>query len=134
MNVSPSIPSSELSEEEMERFYTYGFSQYEGGNYKEAIEVFRILCTRGPRVSRFWFALGASLQQANQYEEALRAWAIAALLSPKDPMPHFHAAECYLSVKNLKDAFFALKETKVRTDQEDPLNERIDLLKKQWSL
>ncbi len=132
MNVSVSLPS--LTDEETERFYTYGFSQYEGGNYKEAMEVFRILCTNHPRISRFWFALGASLQQANQYEEALRAWAIAAVLTPQDPMPHFHAAECYLSVKNLKDACLALKETKMRTDEEDPLNERIELIKKQWSM
>ncbi len=130
------VPVSSLSmnNEETEHFYTYGFSQYEGGNYKEAIEVFRILCTNHPTVSRFWFALGASLQQAGQYEESLRAWAIAAMLSPKDPMPHFHAAECYLSVKNLKDALFALKETTLRTEKEDPLNEQIDLIKQQWSL
>lgn len=123
-----------LSAEETEKFYTYGFCQYESGNYKEAVDVFRILCTNHPTVSRFWFALGASLQQTHLFEEALRAWAVAAILTPQDPMPHFHAAECYLSTKNLIEANKALDATKSRMAGEDPLNCKIDLLKKQWGM
>lgn len=125
-----------LSEEEVERFYAYGFAQYNSGNWAEATDVFRLLCTRRPLEPRFWFALGATLQEAGVYQDALHSWAMAALLKKEDPYPHFHAAECCFSLHWADDAAKALDESEARIKNESihPLKGRIALLRQQWEL
>jgi type III secretion system low calcium response chaperone LcrH/SycD len=125
-----------LSEEEVEKFYAFGFAQYGGGNWAEAVDVFRVLCTRRPFESRFWFALGATLQEAASYSDALHAWAMAALLKKEDPYPHFHAAECCLSLDWIEDSAKALREAEmlIRKDANHPLQRRISLLREQWQM
>ena len=120
---------------EVERFYAYGFAQYGSGNWNEAADTFRVLCTKRPMEPRFWFALAGTLQEAGSYHDALPSWAMAALLQPEDPYPHFHAAECCLSMKMTHDAAKALSESDRRIQSAaHPLKERIDLLRRQWSL
>ena len=128
--------NSELNEEEVKKFYSYGFAQYGSGNWAEAADVFRVLCTRRPLESRFWFALGATLQEAGSYLEALHSWAMAALLEKEDPYPHFHAAECCISLNMGEDASKALTEAELRTkkDPTHPLKNKICLLRQQWRL
>ncbi|MES2274028.1 MAG: tetratricopeptide repeat protein [Chlamydiota bacterium] len=127
-------PDLLLSEEEVEKFYAYGFAQYGTGNWNEALDVFRVLCTRRPLEPRFWFALGAALQETESYKDALHSWAMAALLKPKDPYPHFHAAECCFSLHWTSDGFKALNESEARIQQEmnHPLKGKILLLRQQW--
>src|SRR5579871_3241560 len=93
-----------LSEEEVESFYLYGYSHYNSGDWAEAADIFRLLCTRRPLEARFWFGLGAALQEGSSYFEALHAWAMVALLKKEDPFPHFHAAECYFSLGEHEEA------------------------------
>lgn len=111
--------------------YTDAFFQYQSGNYAEAIDAFRLLCTHEPLEGKFWFGLAASLQESKDYEQALQAWAVTSLLKPNDPYPHFHAAECYLSLANLADATKALDEAASRANTS--LQEKITLLREQWS-
>lgn len=127
-------PDLILSEEEVERFYTYGFAQYGSGNWGEAADVFRVLCTRRPLEPRFWFALGATLQEAGSYHDALHSWAMAALLKKEDPYPHFHAAECCFSLHMSDDAAKALSESETRIQSDHPLKPKIGLLRQQWRL
>ena len=70
--------------------------------------------------------------ERKKYEEALYAWAMAALLDKSNPYPHFHAAECAFSMNNLRDAKLALKEAETRMEKEHPLQEKISLLKELW--
>ncbi len=126
------IEQMKMSDEYLEQFYAYGFAQYGTGNWTEAADVFRVLCTRRPLEERFWFALGASLQQARSYSDALHAWSMAALLSPENPLPHFHAAECCFSLQNKDDGAKALKEAEQRLKNPDPLQGKIAILKEQW--
>jgi type III secretion system low calcium response chaperone LcrH/SycD len=125
-----------LSEEETEKFYAYGFAQYGSGNWAEAADAFRLLCTRRPLEPKFWFALGATLQEAGRYEDALHSWAMAALLKKEDPYPHFHAAECCFSLQMAEDASKALAESESRLGAEfaHPLKDKIGLLRQQWRL
>ncbi|PIS02771.1 MAG: hypothetical protein COT85_01700 [Chlamydiae bacterium CG10_big_fil_rev_8_21_14_0_10_42_34] len=121
---------------EVEKFYTYGFAHYGTGNWAEAADVFRVLCTKRPLEARFWFALGATLQEARSYHDALHSWAMAALLTKEDPYPHFHAAECCFSLLMKEDASKALMEAEQRALKEPnhPLKDKIGLLKQQWRL
>ena len=123
-----------MGDQEVEKFYAFGFAQYGSGHWGEAADVFRVLCTRRPLEPRFWFALGATLQEAGSYQDALHSWAMAALLKSDDPYPHFHAAECCFSLKLSSDAALALTESETRLQAAHPLKEKIDLLRQQWKL
>jgi type III secretion system low calcium response chaperone LcrH/SycD len=123
-----------LKEEDIEPFYSYAFAQYQSGGFERAAEVFHVLCVRKPLDMRFWFGLAATLQEGQNYEKALYAWAMTALLDQKNPYPHFHAAECSLSLNNIGDAKLALKETENRIGGNHPLQDRIPLLKEVWDL
>ena len=42
--------------------------------------------------------LAACYQMQKDYQAALKAWAVASILSERDPLPHLHASECYLAL------------------------------------
>lgn len=129
-------PNLTLTDDEVERTYAFGFAQYGSGNWNEAADCFRLLCTRRPFEPKYWFALGATLQEAGSYQDALNSWAMASLLKTEDPYPHFHAAECCFSLKKHKDASKALNESQQRINDEPthPLKAKITALKEQWKL
>ncbi|MBI3508435.1 MAG: tetratricopeptide repeat protein [Chlamydiia bacterium] len=116
-----------------ELIYADAFAQYEAGRLADATESFRLLCYQHPLEGKFWFGLAASLQESRSYLDALQAWAVASILQTTDPYPHFHAAECYLSLQNKEDAALALQQAEQRTPNE-PLREKIALLREQWLL
>jgi type III secretion system low calcium response chaperone LcrH/SycD len=123
-----------LSENDVESFYFLAYSHYNSGHWTEAADIFRLLCTRRPLDPRFWFGLGASLQEGSSYFDALHAWAMAALLKKEDPYPHFHAAECYFSLGQHEEAAKALKEATLKMETNHPLEERVSLLRQQWKV
>ena len=132
LKAAPKVSS--MSVQEAENFYELGFSLYQSGSFEKAAEVFRVLSAQKPLVSKHWFGLASSLQESKNYEKALSAWAMAAILDEENPYPHFHAAECAFSLNQPKDARAALNAAALRVKENLVLQDRIDLLKQQWSI
>lgn len=116
----------------IESIYAQAFAFYQGGKLEDAENLFQILCRKAPVEARFWFGLGAALQQQQKYQSSLRAWAVAALLTKQDPYPHFHAAECLFSLGNQKQGLCALGEAQQRVNANHPLRDRIIFFKEYW--
>ncbi len=94
-----------FSDEQMEAIYSIGYNLYQVGKYQDAVQVFSWLGVFNPFMSKYWLGLGASLQMLKNFENALNAYAVAAITSvPEDPVPHLHAGECYLGMDNLDEA------------------------------
>ncbi len=127
---APKKPS--LSEKEAESFYAFGFSLYGGGSFQEAVDVFEVLCVQRPLEHRHWFGLASSLQESGEYQKALPAWAMAAIINAADPYPHLHAAECCFSLKQMKEAKIALQAAVARAQDNTILLDQITLLQKRW--
>lgn len=119
---------------DLKAFYAAAYAQYQTGQWSKAIELFRILCERVPLESKFWLGLAASYQEQTDYELALFAWAMHALLEPANPLSHFHAAQCAFSLGKQEEAALALQEAKQRLSKEDPLFQSIQLLEERWSI
>ena len=118
---------------DLEASYTQAYALYQSGRNSRAAHLFRSLCAEAPLEYRFWFGLGSCLQESREFQNALQAWAMAALLDPKNPYPHFHAAECACSLNQMKEAGLALKEAKARlVDPNHPLRGPIEVLEEQW--
>lgn len=118
-----------LKPEEREVVYAAAFGLYEVGDYPKAAGFFTHLILQDPFEVRFWKGLASSRQMAKEYTAALHAWAVLSLLYNQDPLPHFHAAECLISVGNEVDALKALQLAAKHCKETDPLFQKIKLLK-----
>ena len=94
--------------EEQAHLYTLGFHFYEGGDYQNAAQSFTKLILSNPFGEKYWRGLASSRQMQKDFLAAVHAWSIVVLLAENDPIPHFHAAECLLSLNEKEDAFKAL--------------------------
>lgn len=118
---------------EMEReVYATAFGLYEKGDYRGACQLFTQLILTDPYSEYYWRGLASSKQMAREYLAAVHAWGMVALLKENDPLPHFHAAECFLSMDEKEEALKAL-DASLQLSQDNGGNEgledKINLLK-----
>ena len=104
-----SSPEIIPSPEAFRALYSMGFGFYEGGQYEKAYHFFGFLTTLGPKEAKYLMGLGAAFQMQKKYALAVQSYGFAALLSPSDPLPHFHAAECLYRLNHQKEYTDALK-------------------------
>lgn len=121
-----SFENKKLNEDQQERLYAISYGLYECGNYTKAANFFSCLIFHNPFDVRFWKGLAAAKQMEPDYQAAIHAWSILALLAPQDPSPHFHAAECFISIDNRTEALKALA---CAENLPNAPKEKIDLLK-----
>lgn len=123
--------------EKIEEAYLYAYVFYEKGHYEESSQIFSLLTCVSTANPTYWMGLGASLQMLKRYEEAIDAYAAAAVLedSDSDPFPHLHAAECFYSLKINEKALQALESAEIIAKNEpkyQKLCTQINLLKSVW--
>jgi type III secretion system low calcium response chaperone LcrH/SycD len=110
------------------QLYATAFEMYEKGDYRSAWQLFTQLVLSDPFSEHYWLGLASSKQMARDYKAATYAWSLVALLKEGDPMPHFHAAECFLSLDEKEEALKAL-DAALNLCKEERLHEKINLLK-----
>ncbi len=118
--------------EEQKTLQLSAISFYQQKNYSLAEPLFTQLCISNPFEESFWRGLASSLQMLSKCKEALQAWCIVALLQDNDPLPHFHAAECFFILKEKEETRKALLQAEKRLEgSKDPetLKNNIALLK-----
>lgn len=120
---------SPLSLEQERPFYAAAFGHYEKGDYRGAALLFTQLVLTDPYSEHYWYGLASSKQMQQDYLAATHAWAMVALLKENDPLPHFHAAECFLSLDEKDDALKALDLALKLAGKNETLCEKIHLLK-----
>ncbi len=98
-----------ISINELEKIYKEAYEEYLQENYQESSFVFRWLVFFNPFISKFWFALAASLQMEKKYEKALHSYSVVAILRPDDPYSHYYAYICYTALNNYEEANKALE-------------------------
>lgn len=111
------------------QFYATAFGLYEKGDYRSAAHLFTQLVLTDPYSEHYWQGLASSKQMAREYLAAVHAWSLCALLNEKDPLPHFHAAECFLSLDEKEEALKALDAALDLSRDNERLSEKINLLK-----
>jgi len=123
----------DFNNEDVSLLYSLGFNLYQREDYATSKQIFQRLVLSRPYEKKFWMALGACHQMTRQFEEALESWAMASFIDHDDPLPHFHATECYLALEILDEAYLALDAAKQRLRSGDEeLFEKIQALEKAW--
>jgi type III secretion system low calcium response chaperone LcrH/SycD len=114
---------------QMEILYSVAYGYYEQGRYAQAIALFTQLILHHPFDPRFWKGLASNHQMEGSYSAAAKVWATVCLLEPNNPLSHFHAAECFISMGEKEEARKALECSLNRLDHSDPLFSKIEMLK-----
>lgn len=98
----------QLSDEVMEGIYGYAYNMYNRGMYKEASHIFRLLIMLDYTQTKYLMGLGASLHMLKDYQAAVTVYTMAGLMGDNNPLPHYHAADCYLKLDEAAEATFEL--------------------------
>lgn len=88
----------------LELFYLQALSYFDQGAYQNGVALFSLLVLINPGYNHFWVGLGMCHQALTQWEEALRAYSMARLMDPNDPLCHLYASECQSECHNLNEA------------------------------
>lgn len=117
-----------LSTDEKEDLYKMGYALYSSGEYRRACCLFAHLIISDPLIDCSWRGFASCKQLLQEYLPAAEAWNAVSSLQPHEPSSYFHAAECYLSLQEKKQALQKLDKAE-KLCVEEPLLQKIQILK-----
>lgn len=97
------------SERRLEEFYQRGYLLYQIGRYAEAQPYFNMLVLADPQNPKFLMALGASYHMQKKYASAIQMYSTILYFDPLNPLPLYHAADCYIKIYEPFGALIALE-------------------------
>lgn len=98
----------QLGDDTMEAIYSQGYTLYNQGRYKEASYIFRLLMLLDYTTPKYPLGLAACLHRQKDYKNAANIYLLCGTLDPTNPLPHYHAADCYLQLDYISMALFSL--------------------------
>jgi type III secretion system low calcium response chaperone LcrH/SycD len=125
-----------FNEEHYEAFYAIAYDFYDNGKYREAVNYFRFLTMVDHMSKKHWVGLAASLQMMKEYEKALNAYVLVALIDHEDPYIPFYAAECCFSFGDIQRGLEALDsadQLAAGDDKYKGLRNQLAALREAWS-
>lgn len=123
------------TEAEVLDLYQYAYHFYQNGKYEEAADFFRTLTTLNCRDRNYWIGLAGSLKMLKQYNEALNAYTIAAVIHCEDPLVHAHAADCCFAIGDLERGKLALESAEslaAGKEEYSLLNSQLAVIREAW--
>lgn len=105
------VPKEALgfNDEKMHEIYGQAYRLYNTGKYKEAVDLFRSLVILDATEVKYSLGLAACYHLMKEYEAAAKIYSIAGLIDATDPVPHFHASDCYIQMKDMVAALICLE-------------------------
>jgi tetratricopeptide (TPR) repeat protein len=118
--------NAHISEEALKSMYKDAIDLYNNDQAQEACLTFGILIRERPFTKSFWMGLAASRQKLKEFDNALMAYAMTTLIDDIDPMPHFHAAQCYFELGNKDEAIKAINLAEALVFENDSFRNHMD--------
>lgn len=98
-----------FTNQKMDAIYGQAYRLYNTGKYKEALELFRVLVILDPTESKYTLGVAACLHMMKEYMAAAKIYLFAGMLDPQNPVPHFHASDCYIQMRDKPSALICLE-------------------------
>ena len=98
-----------IDDAQLNAVYSLAFSYYSTGRYDEALKLFKFLVMFDHLSQKFWTGLGSTYQMLKSYDDALAAYAQAAILDLGNPKPMYYAAICHLAKGDKVSAASAIR-------------------------
>jgi len=98
-----------LSDAMVEGLYSQAYRLYNTGKYKDASQLFRLLIMIDSTDAKFSMGLAACFHMMKEYESAVSTYALCGIIDPESPVPHYHASDCYIQMKDPISAIISLE-------------------------
>lgn len=98
-----------MKPEMLESLYSHAYFLYNGGRYDDAVLLFQILMLLHPTEAKYTMGLAACLHMKKSYFQAGEMYALAGILGNDNPIPYYHAADCWMNVDQPNVAVESLK-------------------------
>lgn len=121
--------STGLDKTTIEGIYGHAYRLYNAGQYREAIQIFRILITFNSTNIRYILGLAACYHMLENYESALTMYSVVETVDPQNPQTYYDASNCYSKLNLPKQALEQLQSALQRCAEPKhaQLKERIQL-------
>lgn len=93
----------------MEGIYGQAYRLYNTGKYRDACQLFRLLIMLNTSEPKYIMGLAACFHMLKEYKSAVETYLLAAMIEPDNPVPHFHASDCYIQSNNQVSALVSLE-------------------------
>ncbi|MCE5319040.1 MAG: SycD/LcrH family type III secretion system chaperone [Parachlamydia sp.] len=97
-----------LSDAMVEGIYGQAFRLYNTGKYRDASQLFRLLIMLNSTEPKYAMGLAACFHMLKEYKNAVSTYAICGVIDPENPVPHYHASDCYIHLGDTASALIAL--------------------------
>ncbi|WP_067584281.1 tetratricopeptide repeat protein [Endozoicomonas ascidiicola] len=102
-----------ISQSQLDEAYKVAFTQFNAGQYKDAVTIFRHLCLMNHTCHRYFLGLGMSLFELGRFDLAIASLSYAEKIEPKDPRASLVMGKSFkamnqktLALKSLSEAIF----------------------------
>lgn len=93
----------------MEGIYGQAYRLYNTGKYRDAMQLFRLLIMLNASEAKYTMGLAACFHMLKDFRSAVETYAICGMLDPSNPIPHFHASDCYIQMGDMLAALISLE-------------------------
>lgn len=87
-----------FKDESIEGVYGQAYLLYNTGRYRDASEIFRLLIMLNSTESKYLMGLAACYHMLKEYTSAASTYNLVSLVDPENPVPYFHASDCYIQL------------------------------------
>lgn len=98
----------QLGDDTMEAIYGQAYNLYNQGRYKEASYIFRLIMLLDYMTPKYILGLAACLHRMKDYKNAANIYLLCGTIDVTNPLPHYHAADCYIQLNVPEMAVFSL--------------------------
>lgn len=100
-----------MTDEMVEGIYGQAYRLYNNGKYQDAIQLFRLLVMADSTDPKFIMGLAACFHMMKEYKNAGQIYSLCGMVDPGNPIPHYHASDCFIKLGDLPSAIVELKLT-----------------------
>ncbi|MEX1012459.1 MAG: SycD/LcrH family type III secretion system chaperone [Waddliaceae bacterium] len=98
-----------MNDSTIEGLYGQAFRLYNSGKYKDASHLFRLLIMLDSTEPRYTHGLAACFHMMKDYKNAVHLYTLCSVFEPKNPVPHYHASDCYMQIGDKVSAMVSLE-------------------------
>lgn len=98
-----------ITNDMLEGIYSFGYRLYNNGKYNDAAPIFRLLVLLDPGQAKYLMGLAACFHMCKDYLSASTTYSLCSLIDLDDPLPFYHASDCYLQLGEQETALKCLE-------------------------
>lgn len=122
----------QINDDTMEAIYTQAYNLYNQAKYRDASYIFRLLMLLDFTMPKYVLGLAACAHRLRDFTNAANLYYLCGALDPSNPLPHFHAADCYMQLGAVAIASYSLSvaiTTAGMQPQYEVIKQRAELMK-----